>query len=188
MLFFVPPPPALGAVLQAESALEVGKTPSSGTGLKIVGAILLAPLFAVVTLVLATIILRKMGNNRPDDTTPFLALGAAVLGIIVGWISFGRGSGTSCFYVCEGGIVEYFVNGSVVEGEVLHFREAASLHHDVTRTIRKGATIVSHDYIWSSGDGRKLFVINYRESIGEWRERLASGATMAWARWKQQRG
>lgn len=187
-VFFVPPPPQLGAVLQGESDLEVGKNPSSGTGLKIVGASLLGPLFGFVTLVVATILLRKMGNNRPDDTTPFLALGGAALGIIVGWLLFGRSAGTECFYVCEGGVVQYFVNGSVIEGEVLYFREAANLHHDITRTIRKGSTIVRHDYVWRSGDGRKLYAVNYLEYLGGLRSRLANGAAEAWARWKRQQG
>ncbi len=88
----------LGAVLQGDSELEVGKSPSSGTGLKILGAILLGPLFGIVTLILSTILLRAMGDTRPDATTPFLGLGGAVLGIIIGWIAFGRGSGTRSFY------------------------------------------------------------------------------------------
>jgi hypothetical protein len=175
----------LGAVLQGESELEIGKAPSSGTRMKIVGAILCGPLFGFMTLLLATWILRALGDNRPDNTTPFIALGGVVLGIIVGWISFGRGGGTECFYVCEGGVVQYFDNGSVVEGEVLHFREAADLHHDVTRTYRKGATIVRHDDVWRSRDGRKLFKINYLEYLGGLRSRLANGAAMAWTRWKQ---
>lgn len=102
MVFFVPPPASLGAVLQGGTELEVGQSPSSGTGLKIIGAILGAPIFGIVTLVLSTILLRSMGDTRPDATTPFLALGGAVLGIIAGWLVFGRGSGTEGFYVCEG--------------------------------------------------------------------------------------
>jgi hypothetical protein len=185
-VFFAPPPPLLGAVLQAESELEVGKSPSSGTGLKIVGAILGAPLFGIVTLILSTIILRAMGDTRPDATTPFLALGGAVLGIITGWIVFGRGSGTHTFYACEGGLVRYMVNGSVIEGEVLHFREAAKLHHDITRKYKGASMTVTHDYIWRSADGRKLFAINYVEGFSnEPVISFANSAAMAWGRWSQ---
>ncbi len=86
----------------------------------------------------------------------------------------------------EGGLVRYSINGNAVEGEVLHFREAAKLHHDVTRKYKGASMTVTHDYVWRSATGSKLFEITYVEGFStEQVIRFANSAAMAWSRWSQ---
>ena len=162
-VFFAPPPPSIGQVFTAHSAVVSGKKPGPSAGV-VVRVVLLALLGALIGGAFLT-----AGTGSPIG---FL-FGAVIGGALLGWVGTLSGKGrNSCSYTGSLGLARYFYSNDAAkrsQPELFLFQNAVEMRTAQTRQYYNGVyTGTSYSYTWTGRDGKVVFRLSssYRSEKG----------------------
>ncbi len=161
--FFVPPPPEIGTIQSAFSALRAGKSPHPARTRRRIAFVL-----TLVAIVLAFIAAINPDNKTIGDYLSFVAILAVVFSIVLALIPFLILSvlrkDYRCDYVGTEGLAVFSVDemDAGKPGHVLQFSKAGALNETTSPVMLRGViqAATSYKYSWVDASNKELFAIS----------------------------